>query len=209
MGMASTQSLRERRCTIVSALGGLALVFTVPLTLPTAWAGQGPSAVQTAGRTYPIHTDQGSRIRRGGLFTEQAPEDRLRYPPPKQDISAAPEERREEARLGKWLEPADLRPHLPAPCPRPPLSEPPRSLSPLPFPGAVAAWYSHHVILACLHLEKSLCDLSVSLSCLCGEREWRGREREIISAFTQLVVIRRQGPVLSSQLLQRAETAPE
>lgn len=47
---------------------------------------------------------------------------------------------------------------------------------------------------ACLHLEKPLSDLSVSLPCLCGGREGRGREREIISAFTQLVVIRRQGP---------------
>ena len=42
---------------------------------------------------------------------------------------------------------------------------------PLPFPGAVAAWYSRHVFLARLHLEKSLFDLSVSLSCLCGGRE--------------------------------------
>lgn len=69
------------------------------------------------------------------------------------------------------------------------LSEGPSSLALSPFPGTATLCPP-----ACLHLEKSLSDLSVSLPCLCGGREGRGREREIISAFTQLVVIRRQGP---------------
>lgn len=55
---------------------------------------------------------------------------------------------------------------------------------PLPFPGAVAAWYSHHVFLARLHLEKSLFDLSVSLGCLCWGEGVKGKgEKDHLSIY--------------------------
>lgn len=137
-----------------------------------------------------------SRIRSGRFLKEQDP-----YPRRIALLPTYPRHRWAGERKQGWE--SDLSPHalphffphlsLGAPPATPQklatLSEGPSSLALSPFPGTATLCPP-----ACLHLEKSLSDLSVSLPCLCGGREGRGREREIISAFTQLVVIRRQGP---------------
>lgn len=80
----------------------------------------------------------------------------------------------------------------------PPSQQPPSCLS-LSSPWAVAAWYARGTLPASIW--EGLFLTSLSLRGLCRGRE-EGRERAVVSAFTQLVVIRRQGLVLSSELLE-------
>ena len=146
-----------------------------PRTQP---GGQGPCLPTQAACANHLSGVQGSG-------KEQAPEDPCPSLPPKQDFSLLPQGRGER-KPGKVA--GAPKPQLLSQVPSSILraSQEPATLteaSPLPFPWAVAAWYSGHAILACLHLERSLSDLSVSLHCLCGGREGRGKERDHLSIY--------------------------